>query len=105
MFFSWLVWLYQRVRPDIAHHVVIKLVIYGTLAAMAVSKTVVVNALAGLVFLFTGEAGSNRQFSARDVLCLCRRRRHVIVQNPTGRGLQPVRRTGRNLNLYSWPRR
>ena len=82
-----LVWLYQRVRPDIAHHVAIKPVIYGTLAAMAVPKTVVVNALAGLGFLFTGEAGAKSAAGrlVRTLLpwCLRGRRRHVIVQNPT----------------------
>lgn len=80
-------WLYQKVRPDIAHHVAIKPVIYGTMAAMAVPKTVVVNALAGLGFLFTGEAGakSNAGRLVRTCMpwCLRGRRRHVIVQNPT----------------------
>lgn len=79
--------LYRRVHPDVAHHVAIRPVIYGTLAAMAVQKTVVVNALAGLGFLFTGEAGAKNTAGClvRTLMpwCLRRRRQHVIVQNPT----------------------
>jgi glycosyltransferase involved in cell wall biosynthesis len=49
--------LYRTQRPDIVHHVTIKPVIYGSLAARAAGVPAVVNALAGLGFLFTQRGG------------------------------------------------
>lgn len=47
--------LYRRIRPDIVHHVAAKPTLYGSLAARAAGIPVVINAMAGLGFMFTGE--------------------------------------------------
>lgn len=47
-----LVQIYRYVRPDIVHHVAMKPVLYGTLAAFLTSVPAVVNAMAGLGFVF-----------------------------------------------------
>jgi glycosyltransferase involved in cell wall biosynthesis len=48
-----LVRLYNRLRPDIVHHVALKPVVYGSIAARLSGVPAVVNALGGLGFLFT----------------------------------------------------
>jgi glycosyltransferase involved in cell wall biosynthesis len=48
--------LYQRLRPDIVHHVAMKPVIYGSIAARLAGMRNVVNALGGLGFVFTSNA-------------------------------------------------
>ena len=45
--------IYLRERPDVVHHVALKPVLYGSLAALVVRGPAVVNALAGMGFLFT----------------------------------------------------
>jgi glycosyltransferase involved in cell wall biosynthesis len=45
--------VYRRERPDLVHHVAVKPVIYGSLAARLAGVPRVVNALAGLGFLFS----------------------------------------------------
>ncbi|AAU93111.1 glycosyl transferase, group 1 family protein [Methylococcus capsulatus str. Bath] len=55
-----LVGLYRRERPDIVHHVAMKPVIYGSLAARLTGRRAVVNALTGLGFLFTSDRPSAR---------------------------------------------
>lgn len=45
--------IYWRERPDVVHHVALKPVLYGSLAAFIVRGPVVVNALAGMGFLFS----------------------------------------------------
>jgi hypothetical protein len=55
-----LVSLYRRERPDIVHHVAMKPVIYGSLAARLTGRRAVVNALTGLGFLFTSDRLSAR---------------------------------------------
>lgn len=47
-----LVALYRRVRPDIVHHVTIKPVLYGGVAARIVRIPAVVSAISGLGFVF-----------------------------------------------------
>lgn len=46
--------LYRRIKPDLVHHVSIKLVVYGSLAARIAGVPHVVNAFAGLGYVFTG---------------------------------------------------
>ena len=43
---------YKKYRPDIVHHVAIKPVIYGTLVARFIGSIKIVNAMAGLGFVF-----------------------------------------------------
>lgn len=45
--------IYRRERPDIVHHVALKPVLYGSLAARLARVTSVVNALAGMGFVFS----------------------------------------------------
>lgn len=47
-----LVALYRRVRPDVVHHVALKAVLYGTIAASVTKVPAVVNAIAGLGYAF-----------------------------------------------------
>jgi glycosyltransferase involved in cell wall biosynthesis len=45
--------LYRRIRPDIVHHVTIKPVLCGTLAARFAAVPAIVNSVSGLGFVFT----------------------------------------------------
>ncbi|MCX6564923.1 MAG: glycosyltransferase family 4 protein [Candidatus Aminicenantes bacterium] len=47
--------LYQEEKPDIVHHVAMKPVLYGTLAARIAGVPNVVNALAGMGYIFTSD--------------------------------------------------
>lgn len=78
--------IYASWQPDIVHHVAIKPVIYGSLAARMVGLHAVVNALAGLGFVF-----SSGTFKAQLLRILVRpllklalggSRSRVILQNP-----------------------
>jgi glycosyltransferase involved in cell wall biosynthesis len=81
--------IYRRERPDLVHHVGLKPVVYGSLAARIVGVRGVVNALAGLGFVFS----SGRLFARllRPVVkfvfsCLLNRKNaRVIVQNQRDR--------------------
>jgi len=57
---SELVRLYARLRPDIVHHVTVKPVLYGTLAARVTRVPAVVNAISGLGRLFAFESSVGR---------------------------------------------
>lgn len=50
-----LVRLYRNVRPDVVHHVAMKPILYGSVAAWIVGVPVVINAFAGLGYTFTEE--------------------------------------------------
>lgn len=78
--------IYKKLKPDIAHHVALKPVIYGSIAARIGRVGNVVNAMAGLGFLF-----SSGRILARVLrpfvrvlfsLLLNNRRTTVILQNP-----------------------
>lgn len=78
--------LYRRRRPDLVHHVAVKPVVYGGLAARFAGRPTQVNAIAGLGYLET-----SRQLRARllrgvfnGVLRFAWRGNnvHAIVQNP-----------------------
>lgn len=77
--------IYRRERPSLVHHVALKPVVYGTLAARLAGVPGTVNALAGLGFVF-----SSRKFFARSLrpllilvfrLLLGSSRGRLIVQN------------------------
>lgn len=80
-----LVSLYRRERPDIVHHVAMKPVLYGSLAARMAQIQAVVNALGGLGSVFIGTGRKVRllrplmEFSLRLALALPNSR--VIFQN------------------------
>lgn len=86
MFVTRLTRIYKQIRPDIVHHVGMKPVIYGSIAARLAGISATVNALAGLGFLF-----SSKKLIARILrpvikvlfrLLLDNDRTTVILQNP-----------------------
>jgi glycosyltransferase involved in cell wall biosynthesis len=96
-----LIAIYRREKPDLVHHVALKPVLYGSLAAWFAGIPRVVNAVAGLGWLFTSESGRARvlgQLVAASFRFLLNRGR-AIVQNPDDRdflirvGIEPRRIT------------
>lgn len=86
-----LVRLYRRERPAIVHHVALKPILYGSLAAWISGVPVVVNAFAGLGYAFTDE--TRRKPIAHMFLCkalkiLLRLSKSVVIfQNKDDREL------------------
>ncbi len=86
-----LVSLYRRERPAIVHHVALKPILYGSLAAWISGVPVVVNAFAGLGYAFTDE--TRRKAMAHTFLCralstLLRLSKSVVIfQNKDDREL------------------
>lgn len=76
--------IYRRERPALVHHVAIKPVIYGSLAARLAGVTNVVNALAGLGFAFISQSRRGRalQRFVRMLLRAALARGLLILQNP-----------------------
>lgn len=77
---------YERLKPDLVHHVTIKPVLYGSIAARLVGGIAVVNAVSGLGYAFT-----SRDARARALrpflrvlyhLALSHSRSRTIFQNP-----------------------
>src|SRR5204862_2139439 len=54
-----LVRLYRRTRPDVVHHVALKPILYGSVAARLSRVPAVVNGFAGLGYIFT-ECGGRK---------------------------------------------
>ena len=52
--------LYRRERPDVVHHVALKPVVIGGLAARSLGMRRVISAIAGMGFLFTDQDRANR---------------------------------------------
>lgn len=79
-----LIGIYRRLKPDIVHHVALKPVLYGTIAARLAGVPTVINALAGLGYLFSSSdiaARLSRPLLEIGFRALLRPSR-VIVQNP-----------------------
>jgi glycosyltransferase involved in cell wall biosynthesis len=81
--------LYRRVRPDLVHHLRLKPVLYGGLAAYAARVPAVVGLLTGLGYVFTAETGKARLIR-KAVVASCkiafrRSNQRVIFQNPDDR--------------------
>lgn len=76
--------LYRREKPDLVHHVAMKPVLYGTLAASLAGVPRVVNALAGMGWLFTSANLKARLIKplVRLAFRILLRSTNVIVQNP-----------------------
>ncbi len=80
-----LIRLYRRERPDLVHHVAMKPVIYGSLAAWIAGLPAVVNALTGMGYVFT--SGGLKARLLRPLVRLAfhwlldRRNSRLIVQN------------------------
>jgi glycosyltransferase involved in cell wall biosynthesis len=81
-----LIKIYHSEKPDIVHHVALKPVIYGTIASIFVSKPRVVNAMAGLGYLFSSNTLKARILRPliKSVfrLLLNRQNSKLILQNP-----------------------
>ncbi|MGQ0537433.1 MAG: glycosyltransferase family 4 protein [Gemmatimonadaceae bacterium] len=79
-----LITLYRRVKPDIAHHVAMKPVLYGSIAAQFAGKPRLINALAGMGWLFTSKGGFARAMRpvVRAALKRVLRSGTALVQNP-----------------------
>jgi glycosyltransferase involved in cell wall biosynthesis len=94
--------LYRRERPDIVHHVALKPVLLGSVAAWLAGLPRMVNAVAGLGWLFTSQSLGARllgRLIAR-VFRLLLNRSQVIVQNPDDRNfLQRLGVRAGHLNL------
>lgn len=86
-----LVPLYRRLKPDIVHHVALKPVVYGSLAARLAGVPHVVNAIAGLGWVFLSDEPVARALRPALLLALrgllAPRRGRVIVQNPDDRAM------------------
>jgi glycosyltransferase involved in cell wall biosynthesis len=80
----YLIWVYLRERPDIVHHVAVKPVTYGSIAAKLTGVKRVVNALSGMGFLFIN---ANRNRLVHHFLLACFKfgfsnpNIHFILQN------------------------
>jgi glycosyltransferase involved in cell wall biosynthesis len=79
-----LILLYRRERPNIVHHVAMKPVLYGSIAARLAGTHHIVNALAGMGWLFSSGEGLARWLKpwVRWGLGVLLRSGIVIVQNP-----------------------
>ena len=81
-----LVRIYRRERPGLVHHVAMKPVIYGSIAALIARVPAVVNALAGMGYVFTSDGVKARLL--RPLVMMALRRlidrpnSRLIVQNP-----------------------
>lgn len=111
-----IVGLYRRLRPTIVHHVALKPVLYGALAARIARVPGVINALAGLGYVFSSSEWKARLLrpAVRTAfhLLLDARNSRLIVQNPddcalfTGRGMvhaeriAVIRGSGVDLTLF-----
>jgi glycosyltransferase involved in cell wall biosynthesis len=83
--------LYRRERPDLVHHVALKPVMFGTLAAWLARVPAQVNAVAGLGWLFTTSSGMVRLVRPmlRWILAHLLNQPHslTIAQNPEDQAL------------------
>ena len=74
--------LYRQVRPDIAHHVALRPVVVGGLAARVAGVPRVVSAIAGMGFVFTGSRGGVARRVLKALLRLVLQSGVIVVQNP-----------------------
>lgn len=79
--------IYLREKPDIVHHVALKPVLYGSLAAKIAGVPHTVNALAGMGYVFTSQKTSARLLRPWVTLAFrfLLKNTRVILQNPDDR--------------------
>ena len=84
-------WLYRRLQPDLVHHVTIKPVLYGGLAARLAGVPAMVSAVTGLGYVFANQSGQAvrlRRFVKEAYhLALGHPHSRVIFQNPDDQAL------------------
>jgi len=84
--------IYRKEQPEIVHHVALKPVVYGSMMALLIRKSIhhsnspfIVNALTGLGFVFTSQRLSARTLRILVIpllrFLLRRKNTHVILQN------------------------
>lgn len=77
--------IYRREKPDIVHHIAMKPVLYGSIAALAAGIKRIINAFAGLGYVFTSQdfrARFLRIILMPDFMLLLRRRNsYLLLQN------------------------
>lgn len=109
--------IYRRVRPDLVHHFTIKPVVYGAIAARLAGVRAVVNAIAGLGYVFSSDAPRAailRPFVRRFLRsALNGKSTRVVVQNSDDRAellahnlvtdaaIRLIRGSGVNTDLYA----
>lgn len=76
--------LYRHIQPDLVHHVTLKPVVYGSIAARLAGVQHMVNALAGLGWLFISRSflAAPLRFLVQHLLRRLLAKGLVIVQNP-----------------------
>jgi hypothetical protein len=77
--FLFLWFLYWRQKPDIIHHVGLKTILYGTLAAKFARAKSVVNAVSGLGILFSSDNMSLISKIIISVLRFSHRQRYLVI--------------------------
>lgn len=81
-----LIEIYREERPDIVHHVAMKPILYGSLASRLTGVPAVVNAFAGMGYLFISSGWKARALKAAVMPAFRKLLRHpngrVIIQNP-----------------------
>lgn len=91
-----LILLYARSRPDLVHHVALKVCLLGSCAALFTRNTAVVNALTGMGYVFTGAGLKQRMLRSLAVpvmrILFNRKKTWMIVQNPDD--LEQLRKHG-----------
>ena len=83
-----LVRLYRRLRPDLVHHVTIKPVIYGSLAARLLPHGAVVNTVSGRGYVFSDKGRARALQALVNFLykvALAHPRSLTVFQNPSDR--------------------
>jgi glycosyltransferase involved in cell wall biosynthesis len=112
-----LVALYRELKPDLVHHVTVKAMLYGSLAARATGVRAVVNAVSGLGYVFLSKglrARARRQVLRTGYrLALTRPGSAVILQNDDDEaalrelgvldGARVVKIRGSGVNLARYP--
>lgn len=77
--------LYRRLAPDLVHHIALKTILYGALAARGMPRLARVNAIMGLGFVFTSQSAKARLLrpvmAAALRIALAAPRTRTIVQN------------------------
>lgn len=83
--------IYRREKPDLVHHIAMKPVLYGSIAARAAGIKRIINAFAGLGYVFTSQdfrARFLRVILTPDFMLLLRRRNsYLLLQNEDDRAL------------------
>lgn len=81
--------VYRRERPDVVHNVAMKPVLYGSTAARIAGTPCVVNAIAGMGWLFTSHSGVAQLVkpAVRAALRVALNRGIALVQNPDDESL------------------